>query len=233
MPAPSLSPKDGESVDRVITTFTDFEAPTAATIKTLREALADKEKQALTDFLTGLLNRHGLAERVDSWLDSQDGNAMVTATAIDINGFKELNNTYGHDVGDRVLAIISHAITQSNSDGMNVRLGGDEIAVVRKADGYKTGGEYTDDLKHEVRKLLDKLVDKFDAEGEVFDVDGVKISKSSIDAIRDVTFSAGTYVATVANLKKYGVWKILRVSDKRMYADKGIDDIDPDRTIIR
>lgn len=75
---------------------------------------------AHTDPLTGLANRRGL---------EQSFGENATALAIfDLDHFKRINDTFGHDVGDRVLVHTAHALDQGN--GLAARLGGEEFAVI-------------------------------------------------------------------------------------------------------
>ncbi len=77
------------------------------------------------DWLTGLRNRHALAG-LDLAARERIGIAFI-----DVDRFKDVNDTHGHAVGDRVLVRIAEVITaHSRSDDVVVRLGGDEFLVV-------------------------------------------------------------------------------------------------------
>jgi diguanylate cyclase len=88
-------------------------------------------REARTDELTSLPNRRALRERLDS-LDVKDGPTSVLM--MDLDGFKEVNDTLGHDAGDELLRTISarlHRTLRSRGlDGSLFRLGGDEFACV-------------------------------------------------------------------------------------------------------
>lgn len=98
------------------------------TARTLAEL--ELRKAALQDPLTGLLNRRGFHHVVArSWgsLDRPSGAVMM----VDLDGFKGVNDTAGHPVGDMVLATVGRALMQSKRDGdFAARLGGDEFALV-------------------------------------------------------------------------------------------------------
>jgi diguanylate cyclase (GGDEF)-like protein len=83
---------------------------------------------ALTDPLTGLGNHRHFHERLQRELSlaEQDGTS-VTLCLVDIDDFKQVNDRYGHPVGDRVLAQIATRLRQG---GESFRLGGDEFAVL-------------------------------------------------------------------------------------------------------
>lgn len=91
-------------------------------------AFARSETQAQTDPLTGLLNRRSLQEAVDRL--ERDTNDYSVAYA-DLDHFKVLNDTYGHDVGDRALRLFC-TVLRSNvrPDDVVARYGGEEFVVV-------------------------------------------------------------------------------------------------------
>ena len=96
------------------------------------EALVD---EALTDPLTGLLNRRGLAARVAPWLDEARAGKPLTisALALDIDFFKRVNDRHGHDGGDAVLRHLGQLLTKQFRRGDIVaRLGGEEFVVLLK-----------------------------------------------------------------------------------------------------
>jgi diguanylate cyclase (GGDEF)-like protein len=95
---------------------------------TVTERLRASHRQAITDDLTGLGNRRHLLERLESAI-AEGGE--VALLLIDLDGFKELNDTLGHEAGDEVLRQIGPRLAESLRDGGTLaRLGGDEFAVV-------------------------------------------------------------------------------------------------------
>ena len=81
------------------------------------------------DHLTGLLNRHGLSAAIERLFSRAD--ATVSLLVIDIDHFKPLNDTYGHDVGDDILAqlgpLLQSSVRHSDYAG---RWGGEEFVVL-------------------------------------------------------------------------------------------------------
>ncbi|MDQ6696265.1 MAG: EAL domain-containing protein, partial [Actinomycetota bacterium] len=97
----------------------------------LRHEVAAKDHQALHDALTGLGNRTLFAEEIESALDRRSGEAVVAVMLMDLDRFKEVNDTLGHHTGDVVLQQIADQLIQAvGDDGSVARLGGDEFAFV-------------------------------------------------------------------------------------------------------
>lgn len=101
---------------------------TLRTVRTQRTQLARARRAALVDPLTGLANRAGLSDA----LADLAGESYDVAMA-DLDGFKQVNDTYGHDAGDAVLVEVAARLVAAidEVDGAVVaRLGGDEIVLV-------------------------------------------------------------------------------------------------------
>jgi diguanylate cyclase (GGDEF)-like protein len=101
------------------------------------EALADARKQARTDDLTELPNRRLFLERVDGELDDRAHDRPLAVVIIDLDRFKEVNDSFGHHVGDRLLQLVAERLANARTgpDVLLARLGGDEFGVLMpKAD---------------------------------------------------------------------------------------------------
>jgi diguanylate cyclase (GGDEF)-like protein len=86
---------------------------------------------ALHDELTGLPNRTQLGSRLDDLLAAREGNVRLAVFFIDLDRFKEVNDTLGHDRGNDLLVEISKRLDAALGRGELVaRLGGDEFAVI-------------------------------------------------------------------------------------------------------
>jgi diguanylate cyclase (GGDEF)-like protein len=89
-------------------------------------------EQASIDALTGLANRRVVAERLDEHLNAvRRRGGVVSVLFVDLDGFKLVNDSLGHDVGDDLLAEVATRLRDGVRPGDVVgRLGGDEFAVV-------------------------------------------------------------------------------------------------------
>ncbi|APG62424.1 hypothetical protein LPB140_06020 [Sphingorhabdus lutea] len=104
----------------------------------LVELLVTKQKvqlQANTDPLTGLLNRRALDEKIEQQFKlsakKQQKDNIFTLALIDLDGFKPVNDIYGHAVGDQLLLHIALRLTDILGDNVIVaRQGGDEFAIL-------------------------------------------------------------------------------------------------------
>ncbi|GAA3425135.1 putative bifunctional diguanylate cyclase/phosphodiesterase [Streptosporangium sandarakinum] len=107
-----------------------FVAPMAAVYFTATLSLR-RDHQAMHDGLTGLPNRKLLVLRTEEALAEARQGERVGLFLLDLDRFKEVNDTLGHPVGDRLLQIVAHRLTHSVRPGDVVaRLGGDEFAVL-------------------------------------------------------------------------------------------------------
>ena len=84
------------------------------------------EEEATIDKLTGFLNKYNASEHISSMCSCKEGALMI----IDLDSFKLVNDIYGHDMGDRVLAVFSRIIKQNMVfPAVFGRIGGDEFLV--------------------------------------------------------------------------------------------------------
>jgi diguanylate cyclase (GGDEF)-like protein len=90
------------------------------------------EQLAMHDPLTGLLNRRAFNERVHDEIARQSrANGSFCFVEIDVDDFKKVNDTYGHDVGDQYLVRLARTLEESVRDeDVVARLGGDEFALL-------------------------------------------------------------------------------------------------------
>jgi diguanylate cyclase (GGDEF)-like protein len=109
-----------------------------------RRAQAEALFLAEHDSLTGLANRKLLAETAHNTLTwSRRSNSYVAALVLDLDRFKEINDTFGHSVGDEVLKIVATRLTSAvRAEDMVARLGGDEFVVLQVGMNQPDGATY-------------------------------------------------------------------------------------------
>ncbi|MBI2751155.1 MAG: GGDEF domain-containing protein [Burkholderiales bacterium] len=96
------------------------------------EAEAQLRQQASTDALTGLLTRHGWDARAGALFDqARRHNTPLALVMLDLDQFKRINDTRGHEVGDQVLRLFSTVLlTHRRSSDLAARIGGEEFALL-------------------------------------------------------------------------------------------------------
>ncbi|MEV0268609.1 bifunctional diguanylate cyclase/phosphodiesterase [Hamadaea sp. NPDC050747] len=103
----------------------------AATHAALRHATERAVDEAVRDPLTKLFNREALLRRGDETLRGLDRSAAVALLMLDVDNFKEVNNTLGHVAGDQLLQIAAGRLGDLVSDvELLARLGGDEFGLL-------------------------------------------------------------------------------------------------------
>jgi diguanylate cyclase len=119
-------------VDAEVWNLPKFLVATGMTFTLLEEQLLKAEYASLHDELTGLPNRRMLARRLHETLDrAKAATTLVALVVIDLDDFKEINDTLGHAAGDEVLRWAARQFrSQLNKQDVLARLGGDEFAVV-------------------------------------------------------------------------------------------------------
>ena len=112
----------------IVTVLTGMARAGLTAVGSLRES----RHQALTDELTGLGNRRHLVDRLEAAIATcREQDRELALLLVDLDGFKELNDTLGHHAGDQVLRQIGPRLSGLlRADDTLARLGGDEFAVV-------------------------------------------------------------------------------------------------------
>lgn len=116
---------------------------------------------ALHDALTGLANRSFFETHLnDAFVSGSEGLKPFAVMFLDLDGFKKINDTLGHDVGDQVLIFVAEALKKTmRSHDVIARLGGDEFALIIPTPITRT------DLDHLTDRILKAIGDHYEYEG--------------------------------------------------------------------
>ena len=141
-------------------------------------ALKELEYSALHDSLTSLSNRRGFKKFMEQMITEPKHQTYYSVLFyLDLNQFKQINDSLGHSMGDKVLVAIAKRLSNKMTDAKNLtRLGGDEfIAVVPFID------EDIQKTKNEIERYIELIQDIFD---DPFMIEGVRLHiKSSIGIV--------------------------------------------------
>jgi diguanylate cyclase (GGDEF)-like protein len=111
-------------------------------------------RRATHDPLTGLMNREGCQAYLDVAISEYADHMLVGF--IDLDGFKDVNDTFGHATGDRVLASVADRLRRAfRSHDVVARYGGDEFVVVCRVDNVMNDATITAGIE---RALLEPIV---------------------------------------------------------------------------
>lgn len=106
-------------------------AHTAVLREDLRDLADEQFRWARTDALTGLGNRMRWEEALSEAQGRIDSGAPIAVITVDVDGLKEVNDTYGHDTGDELLRRCADVLREhSRGDDVLCRIGGDEFALL-------------------------------------------------------------------------------------------------------
>ena len=148
-------------------------------------------KEAMEDSLTGLLNRKGAIFYIEQSLLKNHPGAMFL---LDIDNFKQLNDTYGHQAGDQVLRILGKILKSNSREGdVSARIGGDEFIL------FLPGCTRQDILN----KRADRICSDFRKTGSVYN---------------DVELSISIGIAVSDDAHDFD--QLFKLADKRLYAVK-------------
>ncbi|GAA2511807.1 bifunctional diguanylate cyclase/phosphodiesterase [Pilimelia columellifera] len=167
----------------------------AAAYTELERIAAEHAHAAAHDALTGLTNRRALLDQGGTMLARRSEHGVMALLLIDLNHFKEINDTLGHAAGDLVIIAAAHRLlAAAGPDDLVARLGGDEFAVLL------TGLPAPAVASHRAEALLAAL-------HHPVDIEGMRVGMEA---------SGGVAVATGTS----GMVELLRRADVAMYQAK-------------
>jgi hemerythrin len=134
---------------------TSLEARVAERTLALTEANQRLEDLANTDTLTGLPNRrYAMRSFAQQWSAAIRDDTPLACMMIDADGFKTVNDTYGHDAGDAVLRALSACLLHAvRTDDIVCRLGGDEFLVICTGTPLAGALKLAEKIRLDVEKL--------------------------------------------------------------------------------
>lgn len=149
---------------------------------------------AMSDALTGIANRLAIEEKVNQYIDNQQA---FTLFLLDLNGFKQINDKYGHQAGDAALVELAHRFEQLRSSVKLTpyRIGGDEFAILA-----------TDCTHDIIEQSVETLMDCFSGKIEILPNTRVQLSTS---------LGLATYPHQANNFSE-----LIKIADKNMYQMK-------------
>ena len=111
--------------------------------------------QALTDPLTGLLNRRAMDRAAEKVLGAMTPDAPASAIAVDLNDFKQINDSFGHACGDATLIAVARCLELGlrHSDFIG-RMGGDEFIALLPRTSVEVAGETARSLDQALRAVV-------------------------------------------------------------------------------
>lgn len=165
-------------------------------------------KQADFDVLTKVLNRNGGEKAIQTKVQQKVEFALVL---IDLNGFKQVNDTHGHDAGDEVLMSVANRLTDTiRHDDVVIRWGGDEFVLLLKTENGRE--DMVRNAMDKVRNLIKKPIELADS--------GLSVT---IGMSAGVAFYPGT-ASSIDTLMKH--------ADRAMYKAKEVKHTDPDNYLF-
>lgn len=187
-----------------------------ASIMGVHQRLQETEQLTLTDTLTGVYNRRGLQvayEQAQAAL-TQASDLRQVLMLIDLDGFKDINDRYGHAVGDGVLDAVAE-ILQTHTRALDTvaRLGGDEFAVLLIGCGLEQGQQIAEDMRRDIATLRPAAVPP-SSHGET--VATATILKPAIATTPLVTASIG--LMEISTRLAFG--DAYRTTDEALYRSK-------------
>jgi diguanylate cyclase (GGDEF)-like protein len=155
------------------------------------------EKSARTDALTGLYNRKFLEESVQTIVAQAKRNSIrYGILMIDIDYFKMVNDTHGHDVGDEAIRVIAQTLRENiRSSDIAIRYGGEEFMILL----YNCDDEYVVSIAEKIRVAFSQK----------------QISKNGVTFSKTISIGASIFPTQTENF-----WECVKYADISLYKAK-------------
>ena len=167
-------------------------------MKEMREELTQVREAAITDALTGLLNRRAFDDVLQDLVNQSPSENGFSLVILDLDYFKKINDTFGHLTGDKVLRYIAGVLKQQIAENhFAARYGGEEMALIMPDTELGKAVEITEGI----RKIVEKNCLKRKDDGE---------------SIGKITFSAGVACFKLEDT----VERLIERADRALYEAK-------------
>ncbi|MFP4268026.1 MAG: diguanylate cyclase [Spirochaetaceae bacterium] len=178
----------------------------------LSEQVKALERITITDELTGLFNRKHLHEEGFRYIHmSRRTNLPLSALMIDIDHFKEFNDTYGHPFGDKVLKEVSRNLQNSvRESDLPARYGGEEFVVL----AYKADAEQAMQLAERLRSAVAEQEHIYESDNDKKETLRVTIS-IGVSLLEEFFTGLNTRQNVASSMEK-----LLSAADKALYSAK-------------
>ena len=190
------SPEDSERVLEQIPYLNVYLREAAPVLETKR-LMETLRESSLRDPMTGLNNRRFLEEYVETLVaNSQRNNGRLAIMMLDLDYFKMVNDTYGHDAGDNVLKSLSKVLRQSvRASDFVIRYGGEEFLILL----LDTPPEGADTVAENIRAAVEEMETR---------VGGVLLKKTISIGLADFPNDSDTF------------WQAVKFADVALYQAK-------------
>lgn len=134
--------------------------------KKLEKANERIEKLSKTDVLTGLANRRRFMSYLEKMISQAHRHSdPLSLTMIDLDKFKEVNDTYGHSAGDDVLSALGELLSEeTRKEDLAGRIGGEEFAVILTQTDIEKADKYAERIRRKIHELeVDGVPEKISA----------------------------------------------------------------------
>jgi diguanylate cyclase len=131
-------------------------AQSTSEVDRLREHLEQVRRDAMTDGLTNLANRKAFDDELDRACEEAElTGELLTLAVLDIDHFKNFNDTWGHQTGDQVLRYVASVIGRVGAPPrMAARYGGEEFALIFPGERADTVHRMLDDIREEISSRI-------------------------------------------------------------------------------
>lgn len=132
-------------------------------ISSLQSELTTAQRGMMTDHLTGAGNRRYFDSLMQQAVENfnEDDSDLVYLVLIDLDHFKQINDAFGHDVGDKLLQVVARQISALRPEASVARLGGDEFAAFVRVGNRDEVIEFTEGIQDHFSELSQSQASPF------------------------------------------------------------------------